>query len=115
MAADGTRLLHCLETMAFPTPRGSRIPPETFPLCRANLALRRALLSAITYLPEPQEFAWLGRECCDRASATVYSELLDLLGPLKADFFRGKAHRWPADFRRKIPEADRRTSWFVYR
>ena len=114
IAADGTRLLHCLETTAFPTPRGWRTPPETFSLCRADLALRRALLSAIAYLLEPQAFACWGREFCHRASARVYSELLDLLGPWKADLLLSKAHRWPAQFRSKMPGAVGRTSWFVY-
>ncbi len=47
VAADGTRLLHCLQTEAFPTPRGCRKPmadeQRRGTLCLLNVGLAMKL------------------------------------------------------------------------
>ncbi len=102
VAADGTRLLHCLQTEAFPTPRGWRMPMEAYPLCRASLAGRQALLAVIACLLQPEEFASLAHGSCYLRSPARHSAFLDLLGVQQAELLLSRAHRWPAEFENEM-------------
>lgn len=102
VAADGTRLLQCLQTEAFPTPRGWRMPMQAYPLCRASLAGRQALLAVIACLLRPKEFAPLARGSWYLRSPARRSTFLDLLGVQQAELLSSRAHRWPAEFENEM-------------
>jgi hypothetical protein len=99
VSPDGTRLLHCFQTSAFPVPRGLRVGVAVPTLSRANLLLRRAILSVIACLLEPEQFCEISAGSCYVGRPFAYPKFLEILGVNQATMFLSKAHRWPRDFR----------------
>jgi hypothetical protein len=75
---------------------------EAYPLCRASLPGRRALLAVIACLLQPKEFAPFAHSSCYLRSPARHSMFLDLLGVQQAELLLSRAHRWPAEFENKM-------------